>query len=248
MAAAIEEFLELEKSAASSRSDRDLEAWNVWTQNGKTQVDTEYLLKRTEGIIRKSANRFAAQQDVPKSAVLANFQTEALKAFDKFDPNRGVKLSTFLTGQLRRGDRFIHNYQNVGRIPETRIFKITQFKNERMLLSDKLGRVPSSLELSDHLKWPTTQVIAMESELRLETPASHFQGEAMTFMPSKDKELLRLLPYELAADEKAVFEYSMGVNGKVQLSPGAIAKILNMHPSKVSRLRTSIAKKAEQYR
>lgn len=248
MSTAIEEFLGLEKDAAVSRADQDLKVWNQWAKSGKTQVETEQLLKQTDGIIRKSANRFAAQQDVPKSAVFANFQTEALKAFDKFDPNRGVKLSTFLTGQLRRGDRFVHNYQNVGRIPETRIFKITQFTNERMNLADQLGREPSSLELSDHLKWPTTQVVAMENELRRKTPASRFQGEVMDLLPSKDKELLRLLPYELGAEEKAVFEYSLGVHGKPQLSSGDIAKKLNMHPSKVSRIRTTISKKAEQYR
>ncbi len=58
---------------------------------------------------------------------------------------------------------------------------------------------------------------------------------------------MRLLPYELNTDERAVFEHLYGVGGKTRKSPGQIAKKLKMSAPKVSRLKRAIAKKYEQY-
>jgi hypothetical protein len=90
--------------------------------------------------------------------------------------------------------------------------------------------------------------VALEHEIRDEIPSSRFAGEMMAIKPSKDAEVLRLIQYELTPEEKSVFEYSMGMNGKPQLKPGDIAQRLNMQPSKVSRLKLAIAQKVDRFR
>jgi DNA-directed RNA polymerase specialized sigma subunit len=251
MFSALDEFIKydngIEKRSAADRTQKDLQLWTKWRDNGKQPEHTEELLNNFSGIINKSANRFAALKDIPKSAVKAEFHIQAMKAFETYDPNKAA-LSTHLTNQLRRGDRFVHTYQNIGRVVESRIYKITQYKNDRALLEDKLGRPASSQELADHLKWPVKQVVAMENEVRGQLPASRSSMEHLVVKPSKDAEVLRLIPYELTGEEKIVFEYTYGLNGKPQLTPGQMSTTLNISQSKISRLKSAIASKIEKYR
>lgn len=245
---AIDEFLELEKESAQYSAKKDLGLWQTWMDNGKQPEDTEQLLNNFKGLIRSESNRFAGHLNIPSSAVHSQFQTQAMRAFETYDPNRGTKLSTHVTNQMKRGRRFVHTYQNLGRIPEPRIYKITDFKTNQLELEDDLGRPPTAHEMADRMKWPVKQIVAMEHELRDEIPSSRFAGDIMDIKPSADAEVLRLIQYELSPEEKAVFEYSTGMNGRPMLKPGEIAKKLNMPASKVSRLKLSTANKIEQFR
>jgi len=247
----VEEFLgsedALEKEAATARSKKDLQLWQQWDQNGRKADDLEPLMRQLEPLIRKQSNVYSGRVNIPKPAVHAEFQIQAIRAVQGYNPQRAA-LNTHLTHQLKKGKRFIATYQNVGRISETRIYKINQFQTERDLLADKLQRDPSSTEIADHMKWPQKQVVAMESELRKEIPSSKFQGGGMTKLkPSKEAETLRLLQYDLAPQEQTVYEYLLGEGGKPQLKPGQIAKKMNLTPSKVSRIKASIGKKAMRY-
>lgn len=238
----------LKKEAARTRAQKDLAVWDQWRSSGKKEEDMEVLLKQMDPLIRKASNVYAGKVNIPKSAIRAEFQIQAMKAFDKYDPNRGAALGTYLTWQLKKGKRFVNTYQNLGRIPETRINQITIFQNEKDRLTDKLGREPSAMELADRLKWPVTQVSAMETELgRKEIPTSTLQGDLSAIKPSKEAETIRLLQYELNPEEKLVYEYLLGINGKPQLKPGQIASRMNITSSKVSRIKTSIAGKAKRY-
>ena len=60
-------------------------------------------------------------------------------------------------------------------------------------------------------------------------------------------EVIRLMPYSLDNDEKAVFEYTFGLSGKPALKPGEIAKKMKMSPSRVSRIRAKLATKVGDY-
>ena len=244
----VAEFLDFEKDAAKYSAKKDMELWDKWMENGKQPEDTEVLLNNFKGLIRSESNRFAGHLNIPPSAVHSQFQTQAMRAFETYDPERGAKLSTHVTNQMKRGRRFVHTYQNLGRIPEPRIYKITDFKNNQMELEDNLGRPATAHEMADRMKWPVKQVVAMTHELRDEIPSSRFAGDVMSIKPSADAEVLRLIQYELSPEEKAVFEYSTGANGKEMLKPGEISKKLNMPASKVSRLKLSTAKKIEQFR
>lgn len=244
---AVTGFLELEKDAARYSAKKDMELWQSWVDGGRQPEDTEKLLHNFKGLIRKESNKYSATQNIPRSAIHAQFQTQAMHGFETFDPNRGTKLSTHLTNQMKRARRFVNTYQNTGRIPEPRINRITEFKDERMRMEDELGRPPSAHELADRMKWNVKQVVAMEHEVRDEIPSSRFPGEMMSIKPSKDAEIMRLIQYELTPEEKAVYEYAMGQNGKPMLKPGEIAKRLNMQPSKVSRLKSAIAQKVKRF-
>jgi len=238
---------ELDKEAASSRAKKDFELWQQWDKGGRKAEDLEPLMKQMNPLINRAANVYAGKVNIPRSAVKAEFQIQAINAFGNYDPKRGAALGTHMTWQLKKGKRFISTYQNIGRIPETRIHHITTFKNARDELNDSLGREPTAHELASKLKWPTTQVSAMELELRKEVPTSTLQSDMTSLKPSREGELLRLIQYDLTNEEKAVYEHLLGVNGKPQLKPGQIATKLKMSPSKVSRIKNSIGRKAKKF-
>jgi DNA-directed RNA polymerase specialized sigma subunit len=244
----IDEFAEHEKKAASTVAKKDVQMWHEWNNNGRTTEDSEKLLKQVDPVIRRATNVYSGKVNIPKTAIRAEFQIQALKAFEKYDPNKGVQLNTFLTGQLKSGQRFITTYQNVGHIPETRIYKITEFNTAKDVLKDKLGREPSAIEMADHLKWPIREVSALELETsRREIPLSTLEADMSSIKPSEEAETLRLLQYDLDPEERAVYEYLVGMNGKPQLSPGQISQKMGISQSKISRIRTNISNKAQRY-
>lgn len=243
----IEYVDELDKEAAADRAEKDMQLWNQWQQGGKKPEDLEPLMKQIDPLVRRASNVYAGKVNIPKSAIHAEFQIQAMNAFNTFNPNRGASLGTHVTWQLKKGKRFISTYQNIGRIPETRIHSITTFKNARDELQDQLGREPAAHEIADRLKWPVNQVSAMELELRKEVPTSTLQADMSSIKPSREAEVLRLIQYDLSPEEKVVYEHLLGVNGKPQLKPGEIAMRLNMSPSKVSRIKDSIGSKVKKY-
>jgi DNA-directed RNA polymerase sigma subunit (sigma70/sigma32) len=87
----------------------------------------------------------------------------------------------------------------------------------------------------------------LQSEIKVALPTSQFSADMASTVPSRQQEILRLLPYDLSPDEKAVFEHIYGINGKERLSPGDIATKLNMSAPKISRIKAAIASKYEGY-
>jgi DNA-directed RNA polymerase specialized sigma subunit len=247
---AVFDFLEsdqlLSKEAATARAQRDLQLWHQWDQNGRKAEDLEPLMTSLTGLIRKQSNVYAGKVSIPPAAVHAEFQIRAIQALHNYNPQKAA-LNTYLTHQMNRGKRFITTYQNVGRIGESRIYKITEFQNAKDRLMDTLGREPSSHELADALKWPVSQVTALATELVKDVPFSHVPTTAIETMPSPAAELMRLLPYDLTSEEKLVYEHLIGEGGKQKLKPGEIAARYNMSPSKISRIKASIAAKAKNY-
>jgi len=249
----VEDFLNfcgIEKVAVDDLRDiqsKELEMWHTWNNNGRTQEHMRPLLNSMRPLIQKHIKQWSSVRDVPPAAIKAEFTNQAVKALENFDPNRGVKLSTFLTGQMRQAQRFITTYQNTARIPESRVYSVGKLNNAEQQLSETLGRPPTQLELADKLQWEPRKVGILQSEIKKTYPTSHFASDAAAYTPSRQQEIFRLLPYELSSDERAVFEHIYGLNGKQQLSPGAIAVKLNMSAPKVSRLKAAIAEKYEKY-
>jgi len=241
----------LEKLSADdllSRQKREMEMWHQWKNGGQKKQELRPLLKSLRGFVNHKANVFAGRiRDIPPAAIRAEFTNQAVQALQSFDPNRGTKLTTHIGHQLKKAQRFVTTYQNTGRIPENRIYRIRELQDAEQRLDDKLGRAPTQLELSDKLKWSPRQVDVLQREVRKSLPTGRFTEDPSAFVPSRNKEVLRLLPYELSADENTVFEHIYGIGGKPVLGPGAIARKLKMSAPKVSRLKRAIATKYQKY-
>jgi len=230
------------------RQQREMQMWQQWQAGGQKPQDLRPLIKSFKPLVNHQANIWAGKvRDVPPAAIRAEFTNQFVSALQTYDPDRGAGLGTHIRHQLKKAQRFVTTYQNPGRIPENRIYRIRELQDAEQHLDEKFGRPPTQLELADQLKWSPKQVDVLQREVRRARPTGQFETDPSTFTPSRQKEVLRLLPYELTPDEKQVFEYLYGVGGKPQLGPGQIATKLNMSAPKVSRLKRSIAEKYERY-
>lgn len=243
----VDSFFEFEKEATKIRSQRDMELWEEWVQSGKQPQAMKPLLTQFRGTINSQVNKYRANPNIPQSALRAEFTNRAIEAFDNYDPNRGASLHTHVNWQMMKGRRFVTTYSNVGRIPESRAYKVGEFINARADLEDRFGREPTAHELADKLKWPIKQVTSMQQEVRREVPTSVLAADTVADKPSREAEVIRLIQYELNPEEQLVLEYTYGVNGKQKLRPGDIANKMKIPPSKVSRMKLGIAAKMKRY-
>ena len=229
----------------SSRSDKDLELWERWKNNGKKPEDFQKLKANFRGMIRSQTNVFANQVEIPPPAIQAEFGQQFARAVDTYDPSRGAKLSTWVQHNLQKGKSYITKHQNVVRMTEKRVWKVGDFQNAKSQLHSELNREPTTQELSERLKWHPREVGRMEAQLRSDYIASDMQVDPFEFRPSAEREALSYLPYELDDDEKFVYEHVMGINGKRKMTGTEIAQELGYSNAKVSRIRTNVAKKAK---
>ena len=198
----VDEFLNevggLEKLSANDlrkRQQHEMEMWQQWQQNGQKKQDLRPLLKSLKGFVAHRANVFADRvRDIPPAAIRAEFTNQTVQALQSFDPNRGTKLTTHIGHQLKKAQRFVTTYQNPGRIPENRIYRIRELQDAEQRLDEKFGRAPTQLEMADHLKWSPRQVDVLQREVRKELQTGKLEQDPSSFVPSRQNEVLRLLP------------------------------------------------------
>ena len=243
---------ELDKDAArkdlEETKQRDVELYNSWKEGGKKPEDLRPLLSNFRPLIRSRANSWARRADLPPAFVQSEFTDQFINALNTYNPNKGTALGTWVTTNLRKAQRSITKYQDPLRIQENRYYKLGQWDNAAATLEDQLDREPTTREMAEFLGWSEPEAGRMESEKRKALISSGFEaGDPTSFVPSREAEVLRLIRFELSPEELQVHDYTRGLNGKPQLRPGEIAQALNMSPSKVTRIRNSIAAKIEKH-
>lgn len=229
-----------------ARKDKDLELWQEWKSNPSDETLTP-LLGSFQGMINKRVNEFSGAP-VPRAALEGFANAQTVKAFHSYNPSKGAALHTHVGWNLKKLQSFSAEHQNLGKIPDHRVSKITKFKQAKVELHEELGRPPDTLMLADRLGWSPAEVGRMQSELRSDNIASlSLESDSLAESDSMhERDVLRYIHYDLTPDERLVYEYSLGLYGKPKLSAGEIAKQMKISPSKVSRIRTKIDKKLEK--
>lgn len=75
-----------------------------------------------------------------------------MKAVERFDPNKGGKLSTYGSWWIKQSiKRALANQSNTIRLPVHMVDKITKMRRVAMMLSEELGREPTDEELSEEI-------------------------------------------------------------------------------------------------
>jgi DNA-directed RNA polymerase specialized sigma subunit len=231
----------------SDKKARELAMWRNWKAGGMRPEDLQPLLRSFRPLIRSKVNVYKGKvKMIPDSAIEAEFQIRFVEALRTYDPEKG-SLSTYIYRYLDKAKRFIVENQNVGRIPENRIYKIRKFTTARDDLNDELGHPPTTEDLSKRLHWPKKEVERMEAELRNDLLTQGFEEDPYSIVPSKSEEVLRLFKYELSDKERDVYEYLTGY-GKPQITSTAkIAKEVGLPDYQVSRIKNNIQKKLKRY-
>jgi DNA-directed RNA polymerase sigma subunit (sigma70/sigma32) len=233
-----------EETSTLSRSEKDTVVWKKWKE-APTEENLSAVLDQMQGMINKSVSTYSSAA-VPPSAIKGAANLAVLNAIKTYDPSKG-KLSTHVGWHLKKVRATAAKYQNLGRIPEHRTYKITAFKEAKAEITERLGYEPDAQMLADDLGWSLAETARMDSELRKDYIASQspdvdLLGDVAT-EEGKEREVLRYIWHELTPDERTVFEYTLGLNGKPALSAGDIAKKMSTNQPKISRIRKKIDEK-----
>lgn len=231
----------------SLTKEQELELWKKWKHGGKKDEDLEALIQSFRPLMAEKMKAYKGRVKlIPDSAIEAEFQLRLVEGLDSFDPSK-ASLSTYLYRYLDKAKRFIAENQNVGRIPETRIYQIKKYQTAVAELSEDTGRPPTPAEIAKKLGWSVAEVDRMDAELRNDLLSQGFEDDPYALTPSKSEEVLRLFKYELSGQERTVYEYLTGY-GKPKLeSTGDIARKMGLQDYQVSRYKESIQKKLSKY-
>lgn len=241
-----DEKLAAKKPKEDYRGD-DLALWQQWDQNGRRQEDLNPLFSQFRGMIRSKANAWIGKAEIPPAAVQASFNAQFMNAINTFDPDKG-RLGPWVGNHLKQGNRWLMKHQNIARIPESRSGKkIQMFTASRAHLDEVLGREPTHIEIAENLGWSPKEVSLLDREIRTSAIGSGFEMDPVDVMPSREKEALNNVYYELAEEEKLVYDYVLGAHGKPELKPTQIAQQLGYSPSKVSKLKNKIMDKLKKH-
>lgn len=224
-----------------------LDAWNTWDQGGRKRSQLKPLMAAYQPLVDREVDRWSGSQ-LPRVALESQAKRLTMKAFRTFDPARS-QLQTHVMGGLRGMDEFVkaHSLGVRMSVGKTR-------------LADKAYRVSKQLEL-ELGREATPEEIAMRSGLGITTLGGLARAqnqlassaEAGGFSQpiredlSHDQIVAEFLHSDLPPIQQQVLDYSMGLHGKDKLSPGAIAKKLNLSSARISQIKTEIASKGNRY-
>lgn len=235
------------KDLASKRTD-ELGLWKAWVASDYAPKHLTPLMKSFTPLMQSKAQKQGkGRVEIPKAVIDAENHIQAVKAFKTYDPKKGP-LSSWLMTNLQKSNRLVHKLQNTARITGALTEKIGPYKAMKQELSNKLGFEPDDHTLHEAL---VPQGFSMKDIKRLnkELRAGFISGldgldetQGVNFS-NRENEVIHLILHQLTPEERAVHEYSFGLNGKPRLKPGQIAKTLKIDNSKVSKLKTSIMNK-----
>ena len=225
----------------------ELKLWQAWMDGGQKPEDLRPLLKSFSPMLRSKINVYKGRvKMIPDSAIEAEYQIQFANALKSYDPSRGA-LGTYVYRYLDKAKRFVVSNQNVGRIPENRVYKIKQYQTAKDTLTEELGRDPTLKETSAHLGWTEAEAERMDSELRNDLLTQGFEDDPFAISPSKSEEVIRLFKYELEGQEREVYEYLVGLGRPRMASTGDIARKMKIPDYQVSRIKKNIQKKLQGY-
>lgn len=243
----VDTFLLEKRSAIQQKREQELKQLNLWQQTKKPE-HLEPLIKAYEPLVAQKMRQFKAPT-VNEAAFKAELQKHLIGAFESYNPDRGAMLSTHVENRLKKAQRYNNRFQNFAYIPEGQARYIGKINKATDELTDKFGRPPTHSEIGDHIGLPPKQVAKIVGAQRRDIAASSFESDPTEVAMHRDQEVMGLLSFNLTPDEKKVFNHISGQEGARKISgTNEIAAAIGKSPSQVSRLRSSILAKYNQYK
>lgn len=233
------------KKDLKSTQRKELDMWHEWNQKGRDPNYLKPLHQSFKPVINRQVQKWS-DAPVPKSAIYHEMNKQFVNAVKSYDPSKGTQLNTWITTNLRKAGRFVRNYQNLGRIPEAQISKIRPYQKAKEELEMELGYEPDTKTIADRMGESPRHIAQLEMEMREDLATSNFQDDPASVLAPKELEALNLVQYDLIPEERTVYEYTFGMNGRPALKPGEISKKTGISPSKVSRIRKKLQSKVEE--
>lgn len=224
--------------------------FNTWKAN-PTPVNTSKLVKVMEPVISSAVKSYAVGGASP--TLHSKAKLIVIDALKSYDPTK-AKLKTHMMSQLQGLRRASTKETQILSIPEQVSIDIGRLNEAQNLLTDKLGREPSTLELADHTGVSKKRIEYIRrskpvySEGMVTSPKGDDSDEL--FQPQVDSRggdeaWLDFVYHDLDPLDQVIMEYSLGMHGKKILSNQGIAKRLRVSPGAISQRKAKIQNKLD---
>jgi DNA-directed RNA polymerase specialized sigma subunit len=247
-----------QKQELQAKRPKELEMWKAYRDSGWKPQLLNPLIKSFQPLLNQRINRYKNRVEVPTATIEHEHKVHFVNGLKSYDPGKGVQLNTWVTIALKKAGRRIEANKNFAYISENVSKNIGAYKDFKSELAERLGHEPDDRTVHDVAvkeQHPKLGILSLKDIKRLnqEQRKGLIQtGQETdllrpTLVDPREFEVAHLIIPQLTPHERLVHEYTLGLNGKPQLKPGAIAKKLKMDNSKVAKLRSAIFKKMKPY-
>ncbi len=123
----------------------------------------ELMIKSNLRLVVKIAHDYK-DFGLPVLDLISEGNIGLIKAVERFDPNKGGKLSTYAAWWIKQSiKRALANQSKTIRLPVHLVDKISRIRKIAMQLTEELGREPTDEELSEILEMPVNKIAHLKS-------------------------------------------------------------------------------------
>lgn len=225
--------------SGESVKSKDIELWRAWKKS-RNPNDLQRLLDQMMPIVNREVAKWAPA--ISRSLLESEGKRLAVEAFEKYSPNEGAALSTYLASRLPKLSRLVYSNQNTARLSETKTLLFHTYHSAYNALKDQHGREPTNDELSDNLGWGKRK---LEQFQRQAHRKEFIESEEHPDFEDAEDHLVDFIYHDLTPLQKSIFEYSTGYQGKPKLSGQEIMKKLKITQGMLSYQKSLMVKAVE---